>query len=136
MTETLENNDKILKAVYLANNVMNILDSWKLSGEEILKVLALPESIKIRHLGQYRKDKPFPELPEVTERIRHILGIANALRTSYPTNPNMGIFWLNQKTHKFKNQKPIPLIATGLLEEIITIRKHLDCSYDWYDDSN
>ena len=134
MTEIAD--DKTIKAVYLANNVMNILDSWKLSGEDILKVLALPKSIKIRHLGQFRKDTALPDLPEVTERTRHILGIANALRTSYPTNPNMGTFWLNQKTHKFQNQKPIALIATGILDNIVIVRKHLDCSYDWYTDDN
>ena len=128
--------EKLHHAVNMGTNVMSILDSWKLSGDEILKVLSLPSHVKVRHLGQFRKDKPLPNTPEVIERVRHILGIATALRTSYPTNPHMGVFWLNNKTRRFNNQKPIHLIATGNLESIVDVRKHLDCSYDWYSDEN
>jgi len=128
--------EQLAKAIEMTTNVMSILDSWKLSGEEILKVLSLPENVKVRHLGQFRQNKPLPDTPLVVERIRHVLGIANALRTSYPTNPHMGTFWLNNKTRRFNNQKPIDLIATGELESIVDVRKHLDCAYDWFTDEN
>jgi len=115
---------------------MDIMDNWKLSGEQILSVLALPNNIKIRHLGQFRKSRSFPETPEVTERIRHVFGIANALRTSYPTNPQMGNFWLNQRSSRFQNKAPIQVIIEEDLEGLLRIRKHLDCSYDWFADAD
>jgi len=114
---------------------MDIMDNWKLSGEQILAVLALPKKVKIRHLGQFRQSHGFPDLPEVNERVSHIFGIANALRTSYPTNPQMGNFWLKQRSSRFQNRSPIQIIIEDDLEGLIRIRKYLDCSYDWYSDS-
>jgi hypothetical protein len=122
------------KLVKLGTTILAILDNWKLSGDEILQVLALPDNIKVRHLGQYRKDRALPDLPEVNERVKHIIGITNALQTSYPTNPHMAKFWLNQTSKRFKNQTPLQVITSRGLNGLIDIRKHLDCSYDWFND--
>ena len=130
-TGNIEHSQKI----ELAMAIMTTLDNWKLSGEEILNVLALPDKIKVRHLGQFRKEHALPDTPEVNERIRHIIGISKALRTSYPMNPQMATFWLNQKTKRFKNQTPIQVITTSGLQGLVDIRKHLDCTYDWFSDN-
>jgi hypothetical protein len=136
LSSTQTNNDEYLNKVKLGNTIMAILDSWKLSGDEILNVLALPKKIKVRHLGQFRKDNPLPDTAEVNNRISHIIGITKALQTSYPTNPHMAQFWLNKASKRFNNQTPVHVIISGGLEGLIDIRKHLDCTYDWFSDDN
>ncbi|MBE9526192.1 MAG: hypothetical protein IME94_04375 [Proteobacteria bacterium] len=125
-----ENNIKLTQAV------MHTLDEWKLDGEQILSIMSLPENVKVRHLSKFRRTDAFPDTPEVTERFRHVIGIIDALATSYPTNPRMSIFWMARKSKKFKNRTPIQVIVEDKLEGLVTIRKHLDCSYDWFGDSN
>lgn len=122
--------------IKVTNAVMHILDEWQLDGEHILAIMAFPKNVKVRHLSQYRHDTPFPDTPEVQERLRHILGIIDALSTSYPTNPKMSLFWMTRSSKKFKNRSPIQVMVEDDLEGIIQIRKHLDCSYDWFGDSN
>jgi hypothetical protein len=116
--------------------VMHALDDWKMGGEEILTIMALPDSIKVRHLSKFRNSEAFPDTDEVNERLRHVLGIIDALSTSYPTNPRMSLFWMARNSKKFQNRTPIQVLIEDDLEGLITIRKHLDCSYDWFGDSN
>lgn len=123
-------------SIELTRAVMHALDGWKLEGKHILSVMALPENIKVRHLTQYRNSLAFPDTPEVKERLRHILGIIDALATSYPTNPKMSLFWMTRKSKKFHNRSPVQVIIEDDLQGLINIRKHLDCSYDWFGDTN
>lgn len=122
--------------IEVTRSVMHALDEWKLSGEHILSVMALPEKVKVRHLSQFRNSSAFPDTPEVNERLRHVLGIIDALATSYPTNASMSLFWMMRSSKKFQNRAPIQVIIEGGLDGLITIRKHLDCSYDWFGDTN
>lgn len=124
------------EAMLLSKSIMRILDSWKLGGGDILSILALPDNVKIRHLSQFRNDRAFPDTPEVNERLRHIVGIVEALQTSYPTNPVMSLFWLNRSTKRFQQRTPLQVMVEDGLEGLITVRKHLDCSYDWFGDTN
>ena len=117
--------------IVLTVRTMEILDSWGLSSEEIISLIALPEKTPTRALRRYRDNTAFPVSQELDERIGHIIGITDALRTSYPHNPHMGKMWIRQKSKKLNNQIPLQIIVEGGLEGIIEIRKHLDCSYDW-----
>jgi len=122
--------------IELTKAVMHTFDDWKFAGEQILSVMSLPDEIKVRHLSKYRQSTAFPDTPKVNERFRHILGIIDALATSYPTNPKMSLFWMARKNKKFKNRSPIQVIIEDDLEGLVTIRKHLDCSYDWFGDKS
>lgn len=122
--------------IVLSQNVMRILDDWQMDGEHILSILALPKDIKVRHLSQFRKSRAFPDTPEINERIRHLDGIMQALSTSYPTNPRMSLFWMTKASKKFKNRSPVQVLVEDDLDGLISIRKHLDCSYDWFGDKN
>lgn len=133
---TIQNISQDDNNIELTQAVMHALDDWKLDGEHILSVMALPGDIKVRHLAQFRKSRAFPDTPEVNERLRHVLGIIDALSTSYPTNPRMSLFWMTRSSKKFDDRTPIQVIVEDDLEGLITIRKHLDCSYDWFGDSN
>ena len=133
---TNQTTDQVDHNIHLTQAIMHALDDWKLDGEDILAVMALPDNIKVRHLSQFRKTRAFPDTPEVNERMRHVLGIIDALSTSYPTNPRMSLFWMTRTSKKFKDRSPIQVIVEDNLEGLVTIRKHLDCSYDWFGDSN
>lgn len=118
----------------LTVRIMEILDGWGLSSAEIITLIALPSKTPTRALRRYRENTAFPVSQELTERLEHIIGITDALRTSYPHNPNMGKMWIRQRSKKLNDQIPLQIIIDGGLEGIVEIRKHLDCSYDWHSD--
>jgi len=118
--------------VDLTVRIMEILDGWGMSSAEIISLIALPEKTPTRALRRYRENTPFPVSPELEERLEHIIGITDALRTSYPHNPQMGKMWIRQRSKKLNNQIPLQIIVENGLEGIVEIRKHLDCSYDWH----
>lgn len=117
--------------ISLTKGIMEILDGWGVPPAAIITLLALPEKTPTRAIRRYRENTPFPLTAEVEERIEHIIGITDALRTSYPHNPNMGAMWIRQRSKKLNDQIPLNIILEGGLEGVIEIRKHLDCSYDW-----
>jgi hypothetical protein len=118
--------------ITLTVRIMEILDGWGMSAAEIISLLALPDKTPTRALRRYRENTAFPISVETEERIEHIIGITDALRTSYPHNPQMGKMWIRQRSKKLKNEIPLQIIVEKGLEGIIEIRKHLDCSYDWH----
>lgn len=120
--------------IALTVRIMEILDGWGMTSEEIISVIALPEKTPTRALRRYRDKTAFPVSVELEERLDHIIGITEALRTSYPHNPNMGKMWIRQRSKKLNNQIPLQIIVENGLEGIVEIRKHLDCSYDWHSD--
>lgn len=114
---------------------MALLDEWQLKGLDQITLLALPEGLKSRQLRQYHQGTPFPDSIELDERIEHLAGIADALRTTYPRNAQMGKFWLNQDNHRFNDRSPLSVMLEDGIEGIQTIRAHLDCAWDWHMDS-
>ena len=125
-------NSKEEERAKLSRGVMNILDQWGLNAEQAVAILDLPEKTPTRMLRRYRDDTPFPDTKEVNDRIDHILGIADALRTSWPHNPSMGLIWMKQKNSRFDKRSPVSILVEDGLDGIVTIRCHLDCSYDWF----
>ncbi len=115
----------------LARVIMNILDSWGMSSEEKIAMLALPEGTRTRMLHKFYNNTPLPDEPQVTERIEHVLGIAKALRTSYPANPKMCRFWLNTRNRRFRNRTPLRAMLEDGLQGVVAVRVYLDCAYDW-----
>jgi uncharacterized protein (DUF2384 family) len=112
--------------------IMQILDGWGMSAADMISTLALPEKTPARSFRRYRENTPFPMSAEVEQRLDHIMGISEALRTSYPHNPQMGNIWIRQPSKKLNNRIPLQLIIEEGLNGIVEIRKHLDCSYDWH----
>ncbi len=109
---------------------MQLMDDWGIEGKQIIRLLALPENIRTRHLDKFRNGDAFPMNSETITRIEHIAGIADALRTTYPRNIQMGTRWLNTPHRRFKNNTPIDTMLNsdqGLLE----VRSELDCAYAW-----
>jgi len=120
------------ECVSLAGLIMSILDSWGLNGPAIMTVLNLPQGVPLRALRRYRENTAFPHDEGVYERVDHIVGIYDALRTTYPHNPPMGLLWLRQRHQRFQGRSPLQLIVEDGLEGLLQVRIHLDCTYDWH----
>ncbi|VAX09835.1 hypothetical protein MNBD_GAMMA25-1295 [hydrothermal vent metagenome] len=116
----------------LTRTIMTIIDDWGLSATEELKILSLPEKTPTRALRKYRDGLAFPATPEVFERIEHILGIFEALRTSYPHNKQMAMIWMSKCNKHFVTRPPIMVIREDGLSGLVQVRGHLDCTFDWF----
>lgn len=117
--------------VQITKHIMRILDEWGLSGKDAISILALPTNTRIRHLERFRDGDPLPDTCEITERIEHIAGIADALRTSFPRNAHMAIVWMHTPHKRFQNQTPIQILADRGLSGLRVIRAELDCAFAW-----
>jgi hypothetical protein len=117
----------------LTRQIMRVLDEWQLKGKDIINLLALPSKVRLRNLDRYRDGEAFPESKETLERIEHIVGIADALRTSFPRNAHMGIIWMQTPHRRFQNQPPLAILSEQGLKGLRMVRSELDCAFSWDD---
>lgn len=115
----------------LARFIVALLDEWGVSAGDQVALLALPEGTRSGAIRQHRQGAPFPEDVAVAERIDHLIGIADALRTTYPRNNRMGAIWMNTVNHRFDDRTPLAAMLTDGLNGLLAVRVHLDCAYDW-----
>jgi len=113
----------------LTRGVMNLFDSWGLRNEESMALLNMEG--KARHFVQYRHDKALPEDPQLMKRVEYLIKIDAALRTTYPTNPNMGKLWLRKVSPKFQKRSPLSLMIGEGEKGLVHILCHLDCTFAW-----
>lgn len=111
--------------------IMAAVDEWGLSGEQILAVLDMPDGQRSRHLQKFRKDTPFPDVEQVNNRIVRLLGIIDALRTTYPRNLQMGARWMNMPHRRFKQRTPVHTMLEDGETGVIAVLSELDCAYAW-----
>jgi hypothetical protein len=115
----------------LARVIVALLDEWGVSAGDQLTLLALPDGTRAGAIRQHRQGAPLPEDAAVAERIDHLLGIADALRTSYPRNNRMGAIWMNTVNYRFDDRTPLAAMLADGLNGLLAVRVHLDCAYDW-----
>ena len=114
---------------------MRVLDEWEVTGKDIIQLLALPNNIRLRHLDRFRDGETFPKSKDTIERIEHIAGIADALRTSFPRNAHMGIVWMRTPHRRFQNKTPLTVLSEQGLNGLRMVRSELDCAYSWSETS-
>lgn len=119
------------RRVEFSNQIMKLLDSWGTTGDDKIVLLGLPKDMRTRKLEKYRRDEAFPDTEEVNEHLEHLVGIADALRTTFPRNVEMCAIWIRKPERRFDNQTPIELMIRKGLPGIIRVRAHLDCSFAW-----
>jgi hypothetical protein len=115
----------------LARLIVQMLDEWGVEPAGQVLLLGLPEDTKPRSMSRYGRDFPLPEDAEVMERVEHLVGIADALRTTFPRNARMGVHWLNQPNNRFDGRVPLDVMLEDGLAGVIAVRAHLDCAFDW-----
>jgi len=118
--------------IELARAIMNMFDDWKIGGDDCVTLLGLPPETKGRSMRRYRESTPFPDQGETYERIEHLLGIADALRTSFPRSAEAGAIWMQRRNGRFDNRSPLRVMLEEGMGGIVHIRTHLDCAYDWH----
>lgn len=114
--------------------VITLLDDWQISNVDKIALLALPEKTRPRALQRYLQGTPLPFSDPMLERIEHLRGIADSLRLANPRNSQAGALWIRRPLPRLQNQTPLTIMLDQGLAGIISVRKHLDCSYDWYSD--
>jgi len=119
------------RRVALTNQIMHLLDSWGASGPQKVVLLGLPQDMRARKLERYRQDEAFPDTDIVNEHLEHLVGIADALRTSYPRNVEMCNLWLKKPHKRLENQTPLAIMTEKGLRGIIQVRAQLDCAFAW-----
>ncbi len=118
--------------IHLSQAIVWMLDDWGLDGQQIIELLALPENTRTRHLQRYRMgSEPLPDDPEVNKRVEHLVGIADALRTTFPRNDQMRTLWLHSPHRRFNKRPPLQVIVEEGLEGLIAVRAELDCVFQW-----
>ncbi|MDA8364093.1 MAG: DUF2384 domain-containing protein [Gammaproteobacteria bacterium] len=115
----------------LTRAVIAILDRWGLSAADQVAILALPPGTRPGLIRQFRENMAFPDDAHVAERIEHLAGIADALRTSYPLNGAMDAIWMNTVNRRFDDRTPLEVMINDGLSGVIAVRAHLDCTFDW-----
>lgn len=120
--------------IEFTKQIMLMLDNWGVSHENKILLLALPSEFKTRMVRRFYIDRPLPITEQVMQRLDHLMGIADAMRTSYPLNAQMTAYWLNKKNHRFEDKTPLDYMLQGGTKNVIAIRAHLDCAWDWKQD--
>lgn len=117
--------------IIVTQKIMGAVDEWGLSGEQILSVLDFPEGERSRHLQRYRKDTAFPDMESINSRVIRLMGIIDALRTTYPRNANMGPRWMNTPHRRLRDRTPVHAMLEDGESGVIAVLSELDCVYAW-----
>ena len=118
--------------VSITKTVMGYLDTWKLSSEEIISVLGIDKKMRTRHLQAFRAgSKTLPQEDAMIQRIEHVAGIVEALRTAYPMNAPIRAQWLHKPCRRFQGQTPLSIIMGEGMNGLVKVRIEVDCAYGW-----
>lgn len=116
--------------IELAQFVTEIMTEWKLTPEEQITLLGLPDGTRPRELSRFKRGTPLPQDETILHHAEHILGIQHSLHVIYPLNRNMPLFWL---THRNKPLRGIPLkiMLEDGLHGMSRVWRILDCTQNW-----
>ena len=135
MSDTVSQATPREQALLRAREVMRILGEWGINTEAQIAVLGCQGKIKPRDMRKYQEGmKPLPESEDVDARVDHILGIAHALYTSYPSRPEAGASWMGQRNGKLRGRTPIQCILQDGRRGMVRIRSTVDCAWAWHQD--
>lgn len=115
----------------LGRMVVNTMQDWDIKASDQVAILALPDGTPTRMLRRYQEETPLPDDPAVLKRVEHLLGIADALRTTFPRNARIGVMWLQQPCKRLRKRRPLDIMIEDGLSGLINVRTHLDCSFAW-----
>ena len=125
------NEETLNKNLEQTKSIIRMLDQFGLDADQQIRILGFPEGTKTRVLRQHRENKPFPDDAEVQQRVTLLAHISDALRTTYPTNPQMALFWIKQKNRHLGNSRPVDVLSRGGRNDLISVLSLLDCTVHW-----
>jgi hypothetical protein len=113
----------------LTRAIMKLMNSWGLSARDIHTALGL--EIPFRQMERYNTGTAFPDNDDLNERIEHLVGISEGLRTAYPHSPKAGVFWLQKPHIRLGHRAPLVAIVNDGLSGMKMVRAELDCTFGW-----
>ena len=119
------------KKMQQTQGIIRMLDQFGLDAEQQIRLLGFPEGTRTRTLRQHRENKPFPDDEQIQQRVSLLAHISDALRTTYPTNPQMAMFWIKQKNRHLDNLRPVEILSRGSRNDLISVLSLLDCTVHW-----
>jgi soluble cytochrome b562 len=135
MSDTARPQTSPEQALLRTQEVMRILGEWGINSDAQIAVLGCQEQIKPRDMKKYQEGmKVLPVSEDINARIEHILGIAHALHTSYPSRPEAGASWMGQRNGKLRGRTPIQCILQDGRRGMVKIRTTVDCAWAWHQD--
>jgi hypothetical protein len=117
--------------LFLTRRVMNLLESWNLSAQDMIVLLQLPDSVKARNISRFRDEQAFPADINVDRRVGYLLRIEEALGTYFPRNPEMRDMWVKRGNKQFGKRAPIAVMVEDGESGLISVLSHLDCTFAW-----
>jgi hypothetical protein len=112
--------------------VMNLLDRWKLDTAQMQALLCMPKEVRSRSFHKFREGQmTFPDHPDVLRRAQYLLRISDALRTTFPRNPEMSGRWIRQGHRRFGKRTPLTIMLDGGDSGMIAVLSELDCTFSW-----
>lgn len=115
----------------LTRRTMDLLEGWGLGARDIIQILSLPETTKVRAVARFRDDAPFPDDPAVNRRVAYLMRIEEALHTYFPRNPEMRSMWVKRGNRQFGKRAPVAVMVEGGENGMVSVLSHLDCTFAW-----
>lgn len=116
----------------LTQAVIHHLDEWSISSEDMLGILGLGDGVQPRVLTQYRQGmKALPQTEDMMQRIDHLVGIADALRTTFPFSSQMRVMWLQKPHRRFQKRSPLAVMLGEGTDGLMKVRIEVDCAYGY-----
>ena len=100
-------------------------------AEEQRRVMGVQEGSRTRKLRQERENKPMRDDEQIQQRVSILAHISDALRTTYPNNPQMTLLWIKQKNRHLDKLRPVEVLGRGSRNDLISVLSLLDCTVHW-----
>ena len=113
----------------LTRAIMRMMMGWGLSPRDIHTALGL--EVPFRQMQRFTTGVAFPECEDLDEKIEHLVGISEGLRTAYPHSSRAGVFWLQKPHNRLGNRAPLAAIVNDGLSGMKMVRAELDCTFGW-----
>lgn len=127
-----ESNTKQLAVADLSRAVVSLLESWDIPTQDMQSMLCLPETFRARMFNKLREgNEVLPDDEKVLRRAGYLLRISDALRTTYPRNPEMAGRWIRMRHRRFRHKTPLDMILKEGETGLIAVLSELDCTFSW-----
>ncbi len=129
MTESVTQQEALTD---ISRAVVGLLESWGMDSSDMQSLLCLPETYRARKFNKLREGREvLPDDDKVLRRAGFLLRISDALRTTYPRNPEMSGRWIRMRHRRFRNKTPLDMILKEGETGLIAVLSELDCTFSW-----
>ena len=115
--------------VLLARRVMSLFQGWDIGKKEQMRLLGVDG--KERMLTQFMHGTPIPDEQSVLQRVRHLIGIGDALFHNFPRSRAGGAIWLRHTNKYLSKRPPLTIMLEDGIPGLKQVWVNLDCTQGW-----